>query len=90
MKKNIVKKILDKFNELAEDEDKYMEFYNQFHKNLKLGIHDDANHRSKLVKLLRFYSTKSDEKMTSFESYVSRMKKIKNIFILFQENLKNL
>ena len=74
MKKNIVKKILDKFNELAEDEDKYMEFYNQFHKNLKLGIHDDANHKSKLVKLLRFYSTKSDEKMTSFESYVSRMK----------------
>ena len=35
MKKNIVKKVLDKFNELAEDEDKYMEFYNQFHKNLK-------------------------------------------------------
>ena len=73
MKKNIVKKILDKFNELAEDEDTYMEFYNHFHKNLKLGIHDDT-HQSRLVKLLRFYSTKSGEKMTSFKDYVSRMK----------------
>ena len=74
MKKNIVKKILDKFNELAEDEDKYMEFYNQFHKNLKLGVHDDSTYKDKLVKLLRFHSTKTDEKMTSFDKYVSRMK----------------
>ena len=51
-----------------------MEFYNQFHKNLKLGIHDDATHKPRLVKLLRFYSTKSGEKMTSFKDYVSRMK----------------
>ncbi len=74
MKKNIVKKILDKFNELAEDEEVYLEFYNHFHKNLKLGIHDDATHKPKLVKLLRFHSTKSDDKMISFEDYVSRMK----------------
>ena len=74
IKKNIVKKILDKFNEIAEDEDKYMEFYSEFHKNLKLGIHDDATHKPRLVKLLRFYSTKSGEKMTSFKDYVSRMK----------------
>ena len=74
MKKNIVKKILDKFNELAEDEDKYMEFYNQFHKNLKLGVHDDSTYKDKLVKLLRFHSSKTDEKMTSFDKYVSRMK----------------
>ena len=51
-----------------------MEFYNHFHKNLKLGIHDDTTHQSRLVKLLRFYSTKSGEKMTSFKDYVSRMK----------------
>ena len=74
MKKNIVKKILDQFNELTEDEEKYMEFYTKFHKNLKLGIHDDATFKPKLVKLLRFHSTKSGEKMISFEDYVSRMK----------------
>ena len=90
MKKNIVKKVLDKFNELAEDEDKYMEFYNQFHKNLKLGIHDDASHKPRLVKLLRFYSTKSDEKMTSFESYVSRMKENQeHIYFISGESKKS-
>ena len=74
MKKNVVKKVLEKFNELTEDEDKYMEFYNQYNKNLKLGVHDDSTYRDKLVKLLRYYSTKSDEKMTSLDDYISRMK----------------
>ena len=90
MKKNIVKKILDKFNELTHDEDIYMEFYNQYHKNLKLGIHDDSTYRDKLVKLLRFYSTKSDEKMTSLDDYVSRMKENQeHIYFISGESKKS-
>ena len=90
MKKNIVKKILDKFNELTHDEDTYMEFYNQYHKNLKLGIHDDSTYRDKLVKLLRYYSTKSDEKMTSLDDYVSRMKENQeHIYFISGESKKS-
>ena len=90
MKKNIVKKILDKFNELTHDEDTYMEFYSQYHKNLKLGIHDDSTYRDKLVKLLRFYSTKSDEKMTSLDDYVLRMKENQeHIYFISGESKKS-
>jgi molecular chaperone HtpG len=53
IRKNLVKKALDLISEIAEDKDKYAKLYEQFSKNLKLGIHEDAANREKLAQLLR-------------------------------------
>lgn len=73
IKKNLIKKCLEMFADLTENEDAYKKFYEAFCKNLKLGIHEDSTNRAKIAKLLRYHSTKSGEEMTSFEDYVGRM-----------------
>jgi len=74
IKKNIVKKCLEMFAEIQENQEDYKKFYEQFSKNLKLGIHEDAANRTKVADLLRFHTSKSGEDMISFKDYVQRMK----------------
>ncbi|KAH8606839.1 putative Histidine kinase DNA gyrase B and HSP90 like ATPase Hsp90 protein [Trypanosoma vivax] len=74
IRKNIVKKALELFEELTENKEDYKKFYEQFSKNVKLGIHEDSANRKKLMELLRFHSSESGEEMTTLKDYVTRMK----------------
>ena len=74
IKKNIVKKCLEMFAEIQENQEDYKKFYEQFSKNLKLGIHEDSANRNKIADLLRFHTSKTGEDQISFKDYVSRMK----------------
>jgi len=74
IKKNIAKKCLELFQEIAENNEDYKKFYEQFSKNLKLAIHEDTTNRAKLAELLRYHTNKTGEEQISLKEYVARMK----------------
>ncbi|CAH8440745.1 unnamed protein product [Schistosoma bovis] len=74
IRKSLVRKCIELFEEIAEDKDNYKKFYEQYSKSIKLGIHEDSVNRGKLSDLLRFYSSASGDEMISMKDYVSRMK----------------
>merc|ERR1711990_1329823 len=84
---NVVKKCLEMFAEIADNQEDYKKFYEQFSKNLKLGIHEDTTNRKKLADLLRFHTSKSGEDVISFKDYIQRMKEgQKDIFYITGES----
>merc|ERR1712110_74522 len=74
IRKNIVKKCMELIEEISEDKDNYKKFYEQFSKNMKLGIHEDSTNRKKLAGHLRYYTSASGDEYCSLADYVSRMK----------------
>lgn len=74
IRKSLVKRCLELFDEICEDKDNYKKFYEQFGKNIKLGIHEDSTNRKKLGDYLRYYTSNSKEEMCSLKDYVGRMK----------------
>lgn len=74
IKKNLVKKCLEMFAELSERPEDFKKFYDQFGKNLKLGIHEDSSNKTKIADLLRYHTSKSGEHLIGLKEYVDRMK----------------
>ena len=90
IKKQLIKKSINLLVELSSKEE-YIDFYNEFSKNIKLGIYEDTSNREKLSKLLRYHTTKSKDKQTSFDDYISRMdEKQTSIYYLSGENISTL
>merc|ERR1711971_833181 len=74
IRKNLVKKVMELIEEISEDKDNFKKFYEQFSKNLKLGIHEDSTNRKKLAGYLRYSTSASGDDQSSLTDYVSRMK----------------
>merc|ERR1711992_519186 len=71
-----------------DEESTWAKFYKEFNKNLKMGCYEDDSNRSKLSKLLRFISTKSEGKQISLDKYLDRMQETQeSIYYMSGESL---
>jgi molecular chaperone HtpG len=89
IKKHLVKKCLALFEQISvDDPEKYMKFYETYYKSLKLGVHTDDTNRDRIVKLLRYTTSKGE--FVSFDAYVDRMEESdKNIYYICGENMQS-
>merc|ERR1712050_551560 len=72
-----------------DEESTWAKFYKEFNKNLKMGCYEDDSNRSKISKLLRFISTKSEDKEISLDKYLDRMHESQeSIYYMSGDNLE--
>lgn len=89
IRKNLIKKCIELFNEISENKEDWKKFYEAFGKNIKFGIHEDSANREKLAELIRYYTTKSGEDMVSLREYIDNMKEgQKDIYYITGESKK--
>merc|ERR1712161_176771 len=74
--------------EKKDEEGTWSKFWKEFNKNLKMGCYEDDSNRSKLSKLLRFVTTKSDGKEISLDKYLDRMQESQeNIYYMSGDSM---
>merc|ERR1712166_1720675 len=72
-----------------DEESTWSKFYKEFNKNLKMGCYEDDSNRSKISKLLRFTTTKSEEKDISLDKYLDRMQESQeSIYYMSGDNME--
>merc|ERR1712228_626181 len=71
-----------------DEESTWEKFWKEFNKNLKMGCYEDDSNRSKISKLLRFHTTKSEDKMINLDKYLDRMQESQeSIYYMSGESL---
>ncbi len=73
IRRNMIKKCLELIQEVSENDEDWKKFYEQFSKNLKLGMHEDTTNREKLTEFLRYKTTKSNDQQISLKEYSERI-----------------
>ena len=89
IQKNIVRKVLDTLTQMKDNErETYEQFWNEFGRVLKEGIHLDFENSEKLQQLALFESSKTEPgKYTSLDEYVDNMQENqKEVYYLAGEN----
>jgi molecular chaperone HtpG len=78
---------MELFSEISENAEDYKKFYEQFGKNIKLGLHEDSTNRNKLSEFLRYSTSRSGDDLCSLKEYVARMKEgQKDIYFITGES----
>lgn len=91
IKSSLVKKCLELFGDLLNDQDKYKKFYEAYQKNIKLGIHDDHKNKDKLVEMLRFNTMSNVSELISLSDYVEKMQENqKNMYYISGESIEQI
>lgn len=91
IKKNLIKKCIDMFTELSENKEDYNKFWENFGKSIRWGVHEDQANKSKLLELIRYYSSSSSSELTTLKDYVARMQEgQKHIYYITGDDQKTL
>ncbi|CAH8383376.1 unnamed protein product [Eruca vesicaria subsp. sativa] len=92
MRKRLIRKTFDMIQEISESENKedYKKFWENFGKFIKLGCIEDTGNHKRITPLLRFYSSKNEEELTSLDEYIENMgENQKAIYYLATDSLKS-